>query len=162
MKPEAALVGGGGALLGIGVGLDEGGVDVQDPPTRRRCPGPPGPPARLGAGGANPGQGVLAGQGDLLNHPPGGRHRGHRAQQPLTPDQQPQVTKAVPTVGQHHHQIPQHPGGRVPTRPASPRGDKAAQRRGQPDAVGQLGQQPHPGVADEPLVFQLHRIARLT
>ena len=61
----------------------------------------------MGPGGPQPGQSVRVG-GDPLDDPPGGRGRGHRAEQLRLVPQHRQVGKAVPTIGQHHRQVPQH------------------------------------------------------
>jgi hypothetical protein len=85
--------------------------------------------------------------GDPLDDPPGGRGRGHRAEQLRLIPQHPKVTEAVATVGQHHRQVAQHD----PIPVTAPAGWGApAKRAGQPEPVGQLTQQRRPGMADHP------------
>jgi hypothetical protein len=123
-------------------------VDQQQPVGVRA--GLPGPPAGLGPGRPQPGQAELV-TGDALNDPPGGGGRGDRAEQPTLVTQHRQVAQAVPTVGQDHRQVPQHPTGVV----AVPRRLAAAgpppKRGGQPEPVGQLGQQRRADVPDHAL-----------
>jgi hypothetical protein len=108
---------------------------------------PPGPPTGLGARRRQPGQAQLV-TSDPLHHPPGGRGRGHRAEQLRLVAQHRQVGKAVPTVGQHHRQVSQHPARVVamPWRLAT--AGPPRQRGRQPEPVGQLGKQRRPGMAD--------------
>jgi hypothetical protein len=96
-------------------------------------------------GGAQPGQPVSI-LGGALEHPPGGRRGGDRAEQRRLVAQHRQVAQAVAAVGEHYRQVPQHRRVRVPVAPAvrlTP-----AKRGGQPDAVGQLAQQRRAGVPD--------------
>jgi hypothetical protein len=69
--------------------------------------GLPGTPTGMGTRRPQPGQAKLVG-GDLLHHPPGGRGRGDRTEQLRLVAQDCQVAQAVPTIGQHHRQVPQH------------------------------------------------------
>jgi hypothetical protein len=97
-------------------------------------------------GGPQPGQPTSV-SGDAVQHPPGGRGRGHRAEQLRLVAQDRQVGKAVTAVGQHHRQVPQHcrVGVATPSTRLLP-----AQRLGQPNPVGQLPQQRCPGMAHHP------------
>jgi hypothetical protein len=144
MKPERLLVGARRALLGVAVRGYQGRVRVHDQHLDRWiATGRPHPGAGMRPGGPQPGQpiGVV---GDPLDDPPGGRGRGHRAEQLRLVAQHRQVAQAIATIGQHHRQIAQHGRVRVTT------GARLvpAQRHGQPEPVGQLPQQRRASMAD--------------
>ena len=146
MEPEGVLVGPGRTLL-LGVRVHQGGVQVhqQQLAVGVRA-GLPGTSAGMGSGRAQAGQPVRVGR-QPLHHPPGGRGRGDLAEQLGLRAQHPKIAQAVPAIGQHHGQIPQHPSLRVTAAPATP--GPPAQRAGQPQPVGQLDQQPDTGMADD-------------
>jgi hypothetical protein len=77
------------------------------------------------------------------------------------PAEQAQVAEAVATVGEHHDQIAQHLGWLVAARPAAAWTRELLQRPGEPNPVGQFGQQPDPSVADQLLIGNDDRIARV-
>ena len=145
VEPERSLVGPRRALLGVAMGQDQGRIGVDDQQLDLwLAAGGPGTSAGMGPGGPQPGQPVRVG-GDSLDHPPGGRGRGHQAEQLRLITQDRQVGEAVAAIGQHHRQIPQHRRVRM----AAPAARLVpAQRPGQPDPVGQLSQQRRPGMAD--------------
>jgi hypothetical protein len=143
------------------VGVDQGGVKVKDQPARGGGPGPPRPRSGGGASGPQARQSILAGLRELFDHPPGGRDRRHRPEQRLVPANKAQVAEAVATVGEHHDQVAQHPGWLVAAGPAAAWARELAQRPGESEPVGQLGQQPDPGVADQVLVGNNDLIARV-
>jgi hypothetical protein len=146
MEPERALVGARHAFLGVAVGQHQGRVRVDDQQLDLRvAAGGPDAGAGMRPGGPQPGQPVRV-AGRAFDHPPGGRGRGHRAEQLRLITQHRQIAQAVATVGQHHRQVPEH--GRV-RMPAALR-VAPAKRPGQPDPVGQLPQQRRPGMADHP------------
>jgi len=161
VEPEGVLVAAGRALLPVGVGIHQRGIKVKDEPAGRGGSGPPHPRPGGGAGGSQARQAGLAGPRELLDHSPGGRDRGHRPKERLVPAKQAQVAEAVATVGEHHDQIAQHLGWLVTACPAAAAARELFQRMGEPDPVGQLGQQPDPGVADQLLVGNAYRIARV-
>jgi hypothetical protein len=147
MEPERMLVGACRAFLGITVGQDQGRVGVHDQHLDSWiATASPGAGAGMGPGGTQPGQPVRV-AGDPFQHPPGGRGGGHRAEQLRLVAESGQVRKAVPAVGQHHRQIPQHRRIRMA---ATAAGLVPAQRPGQPNPVGQLPQQRRAGMADHP------------
>ena len=112
----------------------------------RSCPGP-------GAGQPQPGQALLAGLGQALDDPPGGRGRGHRPEQPGLVPERGQVAQAVPTVGQHHRQVSHHLAGPVPSPVWLPWARPTVQLAWQPEPVGQSDQQRRPGVPDQPVAI---------
>jgi hypothetical protein len=85
-----------------------GGIKVDHQQPLHPGAGLPGPPAGLRAGQPQPGQPSLTSAGQALDHPPGGRGRGHRAEQPGLIPEHGQVAQAVPTIGQDDCQIGQH------------------------------------------------------
>ena len=112
----------------------------------------PGTHPRLGAGGADAGQAELV-TSDLFDHPPRGRGGGHAAEQPGLVTQDGQVAEAVAAVGQHHRKVAQHPAGLVAMAASLVLARPPAQRGGQPEPVGQLGQQRRPGVAGDAIAI---------
>jgi hypothetical protein len=132
------------------VGVHQRAVDVdQQQPVGVRA-GLPGTPAGLGTRRPQPGQAQLVG-GDLLHHPPGGRGRGDRAEQLRLVAQHRQVAQAVPTIGQHHRQVPQHPARVMAVPPGLAAAGPPRKRGGQLEPVGQFDQQRRPGMADHTL-----------
>jgi hypothetical protein len=107
------------------------------------------------AGYPDRGQPVLTQPPEALKHPPGRRNRGHRSQQRVTADQQPQVAEAVAAISEHDDQIAQHLRRSVPAsaRPTTTiiTDRELAQRAGQPESVSQLHQQRHARMADHPI-----------
>jgi hypothetical protein len=152
VEPEPTLVGPGRALL-VGVRGHQGGVQVDHQQAVHPGARLPGPPACLGAGLTQPGQGLLATLGEALDDAPGGRGRGHRAEQPGLVPERGQVAQAVPTIGQHDRQVGQHLAGPVPNPTWLLATHPAIQRCWQPETIGQLNQQHHPSVPDEPLTI---------
>jgi hypothetical protein len=152
VEPEPTLVGPGGALL-VGVRGHKGGVQVDHQQPVHPRAGLPGSPAGLRAGQPQPGQASLAALGEALDDPPGGRGRGHRAEQPGLVTERRQVAQAVPTIGEHDRQIGQHLAGPVPSPAWLPSCSPAIQLGRQPEPVSQLDQQRGPGVPDEPLAI---------
>jgi len=129
----------------VAVGQHQGRVGVDDQQLDIGvAAGCPGADAGVGPGGPQPGQPVGV-SGDPVQHPPGGRGGGHRAEQLGLISQGGQVAEAVPAVGQHHRQIPQHRRVRMTAIAARL---APAQRPGQPEPVGQLPQQRRAGMAD--------------
>jgi hypothetical protein len=116
MEPEGVLVGAGSALL-VGVRGHKGGVQVHHQQPVHPRASLPGPPPGLRPGQPQPGQASLAALGEALDDPPGGRDRGHRAEQPGLIPKRGQVAQAIPTIGEHDRQVSQHLAGSVP-RPA--------------------------------------------
>jgi hypothetical protein len=151
VEPECVLVAAGRALFAVGVGDQQGRVQVKDQPSWRAGTGTPRSRSHLGAGRPQRGHPVLTQLPEALQHPPGRRDRGHRPQQRTAAAQQPQVAEAVATIGQHHDQVAQHPGQRVAARPATTT-DEPVQRRAQPEPVSQLCQQRHAGMAYQPVI----------
>jgi hypothetical protein len=153
VEPEGVLVGAGRALLAVGVGKQQGGVEVQDRPPGWPGPCTPGTRAGVRAGGPQRSQAVLVLQGDGFQRSPGGWDRGHWPKQAVAASQQPQVTEAVAAIGEHDDQITQDLGWLVSAGAALAlpveAGRQPLQRPGQPKPVGQLCQQAHPGMADE-------------
>jgi hypothetical protein len=123
-------------------------VDHQQPVGVRT--GPPRRRSGVGACRAQPGKPVGIAS-DLLHHPPRRRRGGDRAKQRWLLAQHGQIAQAVAAVGQHHRKVPQHltpsmavPAGLGATRPPG-------KRPGQPEPVGQLHQQRHPGMSGDPI-----------
>ena len=152
METEAALVRAGGALL-FRVGGDQGGVEVEGDVIRTDAM-LPGVGPSLGSGLANRGE-VEVG-GECIDHPPGGGERGHLPEEVRLVVQDRQVGEAVSAVGDADGEITQHLPGVV--RPPTPlqAGEFPGQRRGQPDAVGQLDQQVAAGVRNHPIAVRRH------
>jgi hypothetical protein len=147
VEPEGVLVAARRALLGVAAGQHQGRVGVHDQPLDIRVgAGGPRASAGVGSGGPQPGQPVRV-LADPFDHTPGGRGRGHRAEQLRLITQDRQVGKAVTTIGQHHRQIPQHRRVQMATSAAGP---VPAKRLGQPEPVGQLPQQRRAGMPDHP------------
>ena len=150
MEAEATLVGPGRALL-VGVGLQQRAVHVDHQQVGiRPGAGLPGPGAGVRSCRPQAGQAELV-TGGALHHPPGGRGGGDRAEQLGLVAQHGQIAQAVPAVGQHHHQVAQHAARLVAVPAGLPLAGPPAKRGGQPEPVGQLGQQRRPGVADHTL-----------
>ena len=119
VEPEGVLVGARRALLGVAVGQHQGRVGVDDQQLERRG-GRRRPRRGRGHGPGRPAAGPARRvAGRALDHPPGGRGRGHRAEQLRLVAQHRQVAQAVAAIGQHHRQIPQHRRVRMPA-PAPP------------------------------------------
>jgi hypothetical protein len=154
VEPEALLVGAGRALL-VGVGLDQGRVHVDDQRPRRSSPQRPGPLADPGQ--RRPQRRHLAWITAHLpcQHPPGGRGRGDLAKQVRLLAQAGKIAHTVATVGQHHHQVPQH----LPTvtgAAATTQVGATAKLAGQAQPVRQLAQQRCPDVATDALAVGDH------
>ena len=151
MESVPMLVGGRRALL-VGMGGHQGGVQVDDQRARRgRAQRPRGLP-RPAKRRPQPGHPARVGRELLGDHPPRGRGRADLTQQLRLVTQARQVTKPVPTVGQHHHKIPQH---RAPVVAAGPPAQVGTPTKlgGQPHGIGGLGQQQTPGMADQVLAI---------
>ena len=108
---------------------------------------------RLRARSPRPGAGRGAGGFDLPNTPPGGlqgppqrRSRRHRTEQPRLTRQRGDVTNPLTAISDHHRRIRRHPAPPMTpiTRPDPHH--RQRQRRRQPDPVGQISQQPSPGM----------------
>ena len=101
VEPEPALVGRAGALLVLGVDLDERGVDVEDDrtgPVGRRRPAPDLVRAPRRAPWRWP---LAASRGDLVEGPPHRRVRGHEPEQVLLGAQVLDVGAALAATGEH-------------------------------------------------------------
>jgi hypothetical protein len=97
---------------------------------------------------------------DAVEDPPHGRGRGHRPEQPGLIPQHRQIRDRLPTVGEHHRQIDQHPA-RVVARTTLPQpGQRVAERRAHPGSIGQIPQQPRPGMRGDTLPTGSHRDLR--
>ena len=105
MKTEGVLVGARRALLGVAAGQHQGRIRIHDQHLNVGV-GASGPGAGPGVspGGAQPGQPVGV-DGDPFEDPPGGRGRGHLAEQLGLVAQHRQVAQTIATIGQHHRQI---------------------------------------------------------
>ena len=146
VEAEGVLVGARRALLRVAVGVHQGRVGVHDQQLHVRvAAGGPGAATGMGPGGAQPGQPVSV-PGDAVDHAPGGRGGGDRAEQLRLVAQHRQVGQAIATVGQHDRQIAQH--GRVRMPPTATLWAAPAKRPGQPNPVGQLPQQRRAGMPD--------------
>jgi len=93
---------------------------------------------------------LLATLGEALDDAPGGRGRGHRAEQPGLVSERGQVAQAVPTIGQHDRQVGQHLAGPVPNPTWLLATHPAIQRCWQPETIGQLNQQHTPACPTSP------------
>lgn len=154
MEPEALLVGRRRALL-VGMGVDQGRIQVQDQRPRRRR-------AKLPRLLADPGQrrpqrrdptrigGQLLGQ-----DAPGGRGRTDLAEQLRLVAEGGKVADAVATVGEHDYKIPQHLAAVIS---ASAHADIGAPAKlaGQPQPVRQLTKQRRPDMATDALAVGDH------
>ena len=144
MEPVSALVGPRGGLL-VRMGVHQRGVDVDhiEP--------------RIGSRGPHRGAGLSTGRLDLpdavpgrLEGPPQRRRRRHLTEQPRLGRHRGDVTDRVAAVGDHHRRIHQHPPPvMAPTALLGPR-HRHRQRRRQPHIVGQIRQQPRPGMNSQP------------
>ena len=137
----------------------DGGVQIEDQTrdrlsrrhrVRQLCAGlcrlRPGQFPRLGAGRTEPGQrrSVQIGQ-----QPPRGGVGGHRAEQVCLVAQHRQVGDRLSAVGEHDREVHRDPA-RVVAGLADPqRGERLAERAGQPGGIGEVGQQPGAGVPDD-------------
>lgn len=136
----------------LGVGVDQGGVDVNHVVTGigSRFPGrPPG-------GGPGGMDGVESRLVNRLQGPPGGGQGGHLTEQARLVAQDGQVGDGGGTVGQGHGQIHQHPAP-VPT-PATllGRGHRHRQGVGETHPVGQIGQKSGPDMGHDSLAAGGH------
>jgi hypothetical protein len=108
VKAETAFVVAGRLLL-LGVGTEQGRVEVQGD-RLRSCARVPGPRPRRSAGTAHPIEDHRIGQ---LDHPMRGRLRGDRPEQRLLPAQDTEVADAVAAVGDRDAKVAQHATGVV-------------------------------------------------
>jgi hypothetical protein len=148
VEPEAVLERAGRALL-VAVGLQQGrvNIDAQRPhrPSARRPRPLAGPRHR------RPQRRHPFGVGsNLVDNPPRGRRRADPPEQPRLVPQARQVAHTVAPIGKHDDQIPQDRAaviGVTAARAGKATVGAAAKLAGQPEPVGQLGQQHHPGMA---------------
>ena len=151
VEAVAALVGGGGALL-VRVGRHERGVDVEDDLARAR----PGRPGALSGSGAGDPDGLEALRVDGVDHAPGGRVRGHPAEEIDLVAKRPEIRQAVAAVGEHHRQVAHHAPGIVGRGTLAGRRHRHAKAVCQPEPVGQLGEQNAPGARGHRRVIREH------
>jgi hypothetical protein len=157
VESEAALVGGPGAGLVLGVDLDQRRVGVEHDrgrPRRRRRASPhlgphlghrlPQPRQGLGVDGPQPG--VQR------------RVRRHRAEQLLLGSELFDVGARLPAAGEHEHGLHQHLASVVQRQPLA--GDRDARRQGMPEpqTVGKSSKGVEAGMGDDlvPARFHLH------
>ncbi len=148
VEPEAVLERAGRALL-VGVGVHQGGVQVDAQQTRRRRAQRPRPRADPPQRRPQPGHPAGVG-GDLPDHPPRRRRRADPPEQPCLLPQAGQVAHTVAPVGQQHHQVTQDRAtvmGMATTRADKAEVGATTKLAGQAEPVRKLGQQHHPGVA---------------
>jgi hypothetical protein len=127
-------------------------IDVQRDRLRPR-PRVPHPRPRLGARRTHPAQPRVV---DRLQHPMRRRLRRARPEQAALTPVRVHVRDAITSVSKHHRHIPQHPAGIVRRTPLPRPRQRLRQRAGQPDPVGQLHKQRHPGVRHQPLTVRRH------
>jgi hypothetical protein len=77
---------------------------------------------------------------DLVQRPPAGRRRGHRAEHLPLVTQHVDVADRLTTVGDHHRQIDRDPAP-IMARPPTPPGQRTRQRLGQAGPIRQHSQQ---------------------
>ena len=114
VKPEAALVVPGGALL-LGMRGDQRRVDIDHDPLGRPSPAPMPAPAPRRAPRGRVKQPRLG--GDPVDQPKRRRVRRDRPEQRLLIAHRAQVRQAVAAIGEHHRQIPDHPARVMPAAP---------------------------------------------
>ena len=154
MEAEGALPGGCGVLL-LGVGDDDGGVEVQDQAVRPH----PVSPGLSPSGGPRPPQGTEPCTLQAIDHPPGGGVAGHPAEEVGMVAQDAEVGEAVAAVRQHHREIADHDPG-VVLAPAAEGGCQAGgEGSGQAQPIGQLVEQETAGVADDAVAVRGHQRA---
>lgn len=148
MKPEPGAVVHGRALL-LGVRVDQRRVDIDHDPVRSHPKIPrPLPRTRPGRPEHVKQRGIA---GDPVDQPKRRRVRCDRPEQRLLITHRAQVRQAVPAIGEHHREIPNHPTGIVtPTPLAHPR-QRQRQLAGEADPVSDLAEQRSPRVRDQTL-----------
>jgi hypothetical protein len=167
----AVLVGCGRPFL-LGVAGHQRGVEVDhqtrlDPTTthHRRQATPrlltqqPGP---LPSGRPSPFQLSQGGLVDRVEDPPRGRRRGHAAKQAGLVPQHRQIGDRLPTVGDHHRQIGQHPARPVRRTSKPPGGGHRIKRLDQTRSGRHVRQQPSPDMGDDTLPVRRHHNLRQT
>lgn len=145
-------------VLLLGVAGDQGGVDIQDEAGqfasacaggRYRLPPLVGlQPGDLAGCGTARAQSAERGRIDARQQSPrGGIGRDGAEDLGLVP-QQGQVGDCLPAVGQHHSQVHCDPAGGVTGAARSQLAQRVREGRGQAGGIGEIGQQPGPGMAD--------------
>jgi hypothetical protein len=149
VKAEAALVVAGG-VLHLGVGGDQGGVDVEGDLIGTGA-GVPDPRPGLGAGGSDLGQKLGV---DRLDDPVGGALGGDLAEEDLLAEQDAEVGDAVAAVGDRDGEVAQDDSRIVSGAALAGGRHRARERLGEAGAVGELGDQKRPRVGDQSLTVR--------
>ena len=132
--------------------VKQGAVNVDDDLVGRGA----GCPGLRSCGGPGRGDVAQAVAVDRVQHPPHRRVRPDGAEQFRLLTQRSDVGQTITAVGEHHRQMRQH-DTRIMRRAAPPSvRHRRRQTRGEPDPVGQFGQQQRPGMRAHTLAVASH------
>jgi hypothetical protein len=140
VKPVAALVVSRRALL-LRMRRDQRRLDINRQPRRRAVQFPeplPRPRPRVRRAHSNHQHRV---GGDPVDRPKRGRVRRHQPEQRLLLADHRQIEHALPTAGEHHRQIPNHPARIMPTSALLEHREPQRQPAREPQPVSYLRQQ---------------------